>query len=160
MMMSQGLSLSILRHQKTWGHVLMVISRVVNFFHLVGILAFVKQFIGRIDVEAETPILWPPHEKSWLIWKDPDSGKDWGQKEKGTTEDEMVGWHHWLNEHEFGSTPRVDDGQGGLLCYSSWICRVGTTEWLKWLTWASGRNKYVSITFLNNVDTLSQITIK
>ena len=117
-------------------------------------------FIERTDVEAETPILWPPHEKSWLIWKDPDSGKDWGQKEKGTTEDEMVGWHHWLNEHEFGSTPGVDDGQGGLLCYSSWICRVGTTKWLKWLTWASGRNKYVSITFLNNVDTLSQITIK
>ena len=64
MMMSQGLSLSVLRHQKTWGHVLMVISRVVNFFHLVGILAFVKQFIGRTDVEAENPILWPPDAKS------------------------------------------------------------------------------------------------
>ena len=102
MMMSQGLSLSILRHQKTWGHVLMVISRVVNFFHLVGILAFVKQFIGRTDVEAETPILWPPDAKSWLIWKDPDSGKDWRQEEKGTTEDEMVGWHHQLNGHGFG----------------------------------------------------------
>ena len=59
-------------------------------------------FIGRTDVEAETPILWPPDAESWLIWKDPDAGKDWGQEEKGTTEDEMVGWHHWLNGHEFG----------------------------------------------------------
>ena len=59
-------------------------------------------FIGRTDVEAKTPILWPPDAKSWLIWKDPDAGKDWGQEEKGTTEDEMVGWHHWLNGHEFG----------------------------------------------------------
>ena len=59
-------------------------------------------FIGRTDVEAETPILWPPHAKSWLIWKDPDAGKDWRQEEKGMTEDEMVGWHHQLNGHEFG----------------------------------------------------------
>ena len=59
-------------------------------------------FIGRTDVEAETPILWPPDAKSWLIWKDPDSGKNWGQEEKGTTEDEMVGWHHRLNGHRFG----------------------------------------------------------
>ena len=58
-------------------------------------------FIGKTDVEAETPILWPPDVKSWLIGKDPDAGKDWGQEEKGTTEDEMVGWHHWLNGHEF-----------------------------------------------------------
>ena len=59
-------------------------------------------FIGRVDVEVETPILWPPDVKSWLIWKDPDAGKDWGQEEKGTTEDEMVGWRHWLNGREFG----------------------------------------------------------
>ena len=58
-------------------------------------------FIGRTDVEAEAPILWPPDAKSWLIWKDPDAGKDWRQEEKGMTEDEMVGWHHWLNGHEF-----------------------------------------------------------
>ena len=58
-------------------------------------------FIGRTDAEAETPVLRPPHSKSWLIWKDPDAEKDWGQEKKGTTEDEMVGWHHWLNEHEF-----------------------------------------------------------
>jgi len=59
-------------------------------------------FIGRTDVEAETPIFWPPDAKSWLIWKDPDPGKDWGQEEKGTTENEMVGWHHRLNGYEFG----------------------------------------------------------
>ena len=59
-------------------------------------------FIVRTDIEAETPILWPPDAKSWLIWKDPDAGKDWGQEEKGTTEDGMVEWHHWLNGHEFG----------------------------------------------------------
>ena len=59
-------------------------------------------FIGRTDVEAETPILWPPDVKSWLIWKDPDAGKDWGEEVKGMTEDEMVEWHHWLNGHEFG----------------------------------------------------------
>ena len=59
-------------------------------------------FIGRTDVEAETPIFWPPHVKSWLLWIDPDAGKDWRQEEKGMTEDEMVGWHHQLNEHEFG----------------------------------------------------------
>ena len=68
-------------------------------------------FIGRTDAEAETPILWPPDVKNWLIGKDPDAGKDWRQ-EKGTTEDEMVGWHHWLNGHEFKQTPGVGDGQG------------------------------------------------
>ena len=80
-------------------------------------------YIGRTDVEAETPILWPPDAKSWLIWKDPDAGKDWGQEEKGMTEDEMVGWHHWLNGHEFEWTPRVGDGQGGLGCCSPWGCK-------------------------------------
>ena len=77
-------------------------------------------FIGRTDFEAETPILWRPDVKSWLIWKDPDAGKDWGQEEKGITEDEMVGWHHRLNEHGFGWTPGAGDGQGGLACCSSW----------------------------------------
>ena len=71
-------------------------------------------FIGRTDVEAETPILWPPDAKSWVIGKDPDAGKDWGQEEKGMTEDEMVGWHHRLNGYGFGWTPGVGDGQGGL----------------------------------------------
>ena len=81
-------------------------------------------FMGRTDVEAETPILWPLDVKSWLIWKDPDVGKDWKQ-EKGTTEDEMFGWHHWLNGHEFGETPGVGDGQGGLSCCGSWGHKVG-----------------------------------
>ena len=86
--------------------------------HLKGDQSWV--FTGRTDVEAETPILGPPDAKSWLIWKDPDAGKDWGQEEKGTTEGEMVGWHHRLNEHEFGWTPGVSDGQGGLACCGSW----------------------------------------
>ena len=90
-------------------------------------------FIGRTDVEAETPILWPPNVKSWLIWKDPDTGKDWGQEEKGMTEDEMAGWHHWLNGHEFGWTLGVGDGQGGLACCSSWSRKeLDTTERLNW----------------------------
>ena len=76
-------------------------------------------FIVRTIVEAETPILWPPDAKTWLIWKDLDAGKDCGQEEKGTTEDEMVGWHHWLNGHGFGWTPGVGDEPGGLACCSS-----------------------------------------
>ena len=94
-------------------------------------------FIGRTDVEAETPNLQPSDAKSWLIWKDPVSNrkqrKDWGQAEKGTTEDEMVGWHHWLNGHEFGWTLGVGDGQGGLECCSLWGRKdLDTTEWLNW----------------------------
>ena len=90
-------------------------------------------FIGRTDVDAETPILWPPDATCWLIWKDPDAGKYWGQEEKGTTEDEMVGWHHWLSGHGFWSTSVVSDGQGGLACCSSWSCKESdTTEWLNW----------------------------
>ena len=90
-------------------------------------------FIGRTGAEAETPILWPPDAKSWLIWKDPDTGKDWGQEEKGTTEGEMVGWHHWLNGHGFGWTLGVGDGQGGLACCGSWGCKeLDTTELLNW----------------------------
>ena len=82
-------------------------------------------FIGRTDVEAETPIRLPSHVKICLIWQDSDAGKDWGQTEKGTTRNEMVGWHHWLNGHEFGCTPGADDGQGGLVCYSPWGRIVG-----------------------------------
>ena len=90
-------------------------------------------FIGRTDAEAETPMLWPPHAKSWLIWKDPDAGKDWGQEEKGTTEDEMVGWHHRLYGHGFGWTLGVGDGQGGLTCCGSWGHKESdTTEQLNW----------------------------
>ena len=77
-------------------------------------------FFGRTDAKAETPVLWPPHAKSWLIGKDSDAGRDWGQKEKGTTEYEMVGWHHRLDAHEFGWTLGVGDGQGGQACCGSW----------------------------------------
>ena len=96
--------------------------------------------IGRTDVEAETPILWPPNVKSWLIWKDSDAGKDWGQVEKGTTEDEMAGWHHLLNGHEFGWTPAVGDGQGGLACCGSWGRRVGY-DWATELNWTELEGK-------------------
>ena len=90
-------------------------------------------FIGRTDAEAETPVLWPPHAKSWLIGKDPDGGRDWGQEEKGTTEDEMAGWHHQLDGHEFGWTLGFGDGQGGLACCNSWSCKESdTTERLNW----------------------------
>ena len=95
-------------------------------------------FIGRTDVEAATPILWPPDAKNWLIWKDLDVGKDWGQEEKGTTEDEMVGWHQRLNGHGFGWTLGVGDGQGGLVCCGSWGCKESDmTEWLNWTELAS-----------------------
>ena len=90
-------------------------------------------FIGRTDVEAETPILWPPDVKGWLIEKDPDAGKDWGHEEKGTTEDEMAGWHHGLNGHGFGWTLGVGDGQGGLVCCGSWGHKESDmTEQLNW----------------------------
>ena len=91
-------------------------------------------FIGRTDVETETPILWPPDVKSWLIGKAPDAGKDWGQEEKGTTEDEMVGWHHRLDGHGFGWTSGVGDRQGGLACWGSWGRKESdTTERLNWI---------------------------
>ena len=91
-------------------------------------------FIGRIDAEAETPILWPPHAKTWLIGKNPDAGRDWGQEEKGTTEDEMAGWQHRLDGHEFEYTLGVGDGQGSLECCDSWgHTESDTTERLHWL---------------------------
>ena len=92
-------------------------------------------FTGRrTDAEAETPILWPPDAKNWLIRKDPDAGKDWMREEKGTTEDEVVGWHHQLNGHEFEETPGVGDGQGGLACCSPCGCRV-RHDWVTELNW-------------------------
>ena len=90
-------------------------------------------FIGRIDAETETPILRPPDSKNWLIGKDPDAGKDWRQEEKGTTEDEMVEWHHWLDGQEFKWAPGVGDGQGRLVCCSPWGCKeLDMTERLNW----------------------------
>ena len=90
-------------------------------------------FLGRNDAKAETPILWPPDAKSWLIGKDPDVGRDWGQEEKGTTEDEMAGWHHGLDGRECEWTPGVGDGQGGLACCDSWGRKAwDMTERLNW----------------------------
>ena len=90
-------------------------------------------FFGRTDAEAETPILWPPHPKSWLIGKDPDGGRDWEQEQKRTTKDKMAGWHHQLYRHEFEWTPGVGDGQGGLACCDSWgLKESDTTERLNW----------------------------
>ena len=93
-------------------------------------------FIWRTDAEAEAPILWPPDAKNWLIWKDPDAGKDWSQEEKGTTEDEIVGWHHWLDEHEFEQVLGIGDGQRSLVCCSPWDCKESDmTEQLYWTDW-------------------------
>ena len=90
-------------------------------------------FIERTDTEPEVPILWPPDAKNWLIGKDPDAGKDWRQK-KGMIEDEMVGWHHQLDEHQFKQAPGVGDGQGSLECCNPWGCKESdTTEWLNWI---------------------------
>ena len=87
-------------------------------------------FIGN-DAKAGTPVRWPPHVKSWFIGKDSDAGRDWGQEEKETTENEMAGWHHQLDGHEFEWTPGAGDGQGGLACCNSWGRKeLDTTEWL------------------------------
>ena len=92
-------------------------------------------FFGRNDAKDETPVLWPPHAKSWLIGKDSDAGRDWRQ-EKGMTEDEMAGWHHWLDGRESEWTPGVGDGQGGLACCNSWGRKeADTTEQLNWTDW-------------------------
>ena len=99
-------------------------------------------FIGRTDAEAEAPVLWPPDAKNQLIGKDPDVGKDWRQEEKGTTEDEMDVWHHWLDRHEFEQALGVGDGQGSLACCSPWGCKESNmTEQLK-------NNNYIPRTLL------------
>ena len=101
-------------------------------------------FIGRTD--AETPILWPPDSKNWFIGKDPDVGKDWRWEEKGTTEDEMVGWHHWLNRHEFEQAPGVGDGQGSLACCSPYGGKeLDTTEQLNGVCSPSCKLKWVNL---------------
>ena len=90
-------------------------------------------FFGRNDAEAEAPVLWTPHAKSWLIGKDSNAERDWGQEEKGTIENEMAGWHHWLDGHESEWTPGDGDGQGGLACCDSWGRKeLDTTERLNW----------------------------
>ena len=93
-------------------------------------------FFGGNDAEAEAPVLWPPHAKSWLTGKDPDASRDWGQEQKGMTEDEMARWHHRLDGHEFEWTPGVGDGQGGLESCDSWGCKeLDMTERLNWTDW-------------------------
>ena len=96
--------------------------------------------IGRTDAEAATSILWPPHVKNWLIGKDPDGDeKDWRWEEKGITEDEMVGWYHQLDGHEFEQATGVGDGQGSLACCSPWGCKESdTTEQLNWINTNTG----------------------
>ena len=101
-------------------------------------------FFGRNDVKAETPVVWPPHAKSWLIGKDSDAGRDWGQEEKG-----MTGWHHSLGGRESQWTPGIGDGLGGLACWDSWGCRVGH-DWVTELNWTEDVIKFCSKILLNN----------
>ena len=120
-------------------------------------------FIGRTDVEAEAPILWPPDAKNWLVGKDPDAGKDWRPEEKGITENEMVGWYHWYHDimswyhgHEFEQAQGADDGQGSLMFFSPWSHKESdTTKRLNW-NWTEvnewtvpdeSQALYVSVTF-------------
>ena len=101
-------------------------------------------FFGGNDAKAETPVLWPPHEKSWLIGKDSEAGRDWGQEEKGMTEDEMAGSHHRLDGRESEWTPGVGDGQGGLACCNSWGHKESDkTERLNW----TEAKKIIKITY-------------
>ena len=93
-------------------------------------------FIERTNAEAEIPILWPPDAKDWLTRKDPDAGKGWRQEKKGTTENEMVGWHHWLSGHDFEQTPGDGEGQGSLACFSPWGHKESDMTW-----WLNNNNK-------------------
>ena len=100
--------------------------------------------IGRTDAEAETPVLWPPHEKSWLIWEDPDAGRDWGEEEKGMTENEMAGWHHRLDRHEFKLWSWWWTGRPGVLQYMG-SQRVGH-NWVTELNWTESFALYLEFT--------------
>ena len=100
-------------------------------------------FFGRKDAKAETPVLWPTHAKSWLIGKDRDTGRNWGQEEKGMTEDEMAGWHHRLDAHEFEWTPGVGDGQGGLRAAIHGVAKSQTrlSNWIE-LNWTECNHNF------------------
>ena len=145
---SRSMILSILCFPISWHRRVTICGNKRNCPHLRGAVKEIQPvhpkgdqswvFIGRIDAKAKTPVLWPPHEKSWLIGKDSDAGRDWRQEEKGTTEDEMAGWHHRLDAREFEWTPGVGDGLGGLACCSPWGRKESdTTELLNWteLNW-------------------------
>ena len=111
----------------------------IQTVHLTGDQSWV--FIGKTDAKSETPVLWPARAKSWLIGKDSDTGRDWRQKEKGMTEDEMAGWHHWLDGPELEWIPGVGDGQGALVCHDSWGCKESdTTEKLSTAQHSEGWN--------------------
>ena len=115
-------------------------------------------FIGRTDVEDEAPLLWPPNAKSWLIGKDPDGGKGWRQEEKGTTEDEMVGWHHWLSGHEFKQALGVGDGQRSLVCYCMGLQRVGH-DWLTELSWTEQKELLHKLMKTNNSNNNNKFSV-
>ena len=118
-------------------------------------------FTGRTDVEAETPILWPPDVKNWLIGKDPDAGKDWRQEKKGMKEDKMDGWHHWLNGHGFGWTPGVGDGQGGLACCRPWGCKeLDMSKRLNELSWLQIKNIILKCCLLLFYTTVNNFSIR
>ena len=118
-------------------------------------------FFGRNDAKAEAPVLWPPHVNSWLIGKDCDAGRDWGQKEKGTTEDEMAGWHHRLDGNEFEWTPGVGDEQGVLAFCNSWgHDKSDMAEWLNWLTDWQCSNKIFFLKYLYSSNTPTLIPMK
>ena len=121
-------------------------------------------FFGRTDAKAETPILWPPHAKSWLTGKDSDAGRDWGQEEKRTTEDEMAGWHHWLDGRESEWTPGVGDGQGVLVRCNSWDHKeLDTTEWLNWtelthfVEWSKSKTLVAPRKLMTKLDSIVKI---
>ena len=110
-------------------------------------------FFGRNDAEAEAPILWPPDSNSWLTGKDPHAGKDWSQKEKRATKNEMVGWHHWFNGHELGQTPGGGEGQRTLVCYSPWGRKELDTTW-----WLNNNNRELRNLFLEKGDLCNEIS--
>ena len=115
-------------------------------------------FIGRTDVEDEAPLLWPPNAKSWLTGKDPDGGKGWRQEEKGTTEDEMVGWHHWLSGHEFKQALGVGYGQRSLVCYCMGLQRVGH-DWLTELNWTEQKELLHKLMKTNNSNNNNKFSV-
>ena len=119
-------------------------------------------FIGRTDAEAETSILWPPDAKNWLLGKEPDAGKDWGQEEKGMTEDKMVGWHHLLDGHESEHALGVGDGQGSLACWSLCGCKESDmTERLNWVNTSITSHSYdfFLIWWEHNIKSLNKVQV-